>query len=223
MTTTTIVLAAFRRQPALRSGWLLAAALFTLTSALIYLFGAADADFGVDALTGWLLIAAGLVQAGAAVALVAWPARGLLAAAVGVDVLLALGWVVSRTVGLPFGPAPWSPWQLGPTDLIGTAFELFAALALLWLVVRPPRRPSRGRAWRVALGLLVAVVVASYLGFAAKVTAEVDIPAPPLAQRRAGSDAPDERPGAYAAYQCAWTAESCPRRRAACCPTSGRR
>ena len=177
----TTVLAAFRRQPALRSGWLLAAALFTLTSALIYLFGAADADFALDALTGWLLVAAGLIQAGAAVALVAWPARGVSAAAIAVDALLAILWAVSRTVGLPFGPAPWSPWQLGPTDLLCTAFALFAALVLLWLVVCPAPRPSRGRAWRGVLGLLVAFVFASYLGFAAKVTAEVDIPAPPLA------------------------------------------
>ncbi len=162
-----------------RSGLLLGAALFMLTTACVYLAGAAEADRPVDALTGWLLTAAGLLQDCAAGAIVARPRRRLLAAAAAADVFLATVWAVSRTIGLPFGPSPWSPWQLGTTDLICTAFELFTALAL-----RPARRPTRWPTLRATLGAIVAFVCASYLGFVAKVTAAVDIPAPALSDVR---------------------------------------
>jgi signal transduction histidine kinase len=167
-----------------RSGLLLAAALFTLASGLIYALGAAEADRPVDALSGWLLTAVGLLQLCAACAMVVRPARRLLVVAAGADGVYATVWGVSRSIGLPFGPVSWSPWQLGTTDLICTAFELLAALVLVWLVLRPAARPIRWGAVRAALGATVAFLVASYLGFAAKVTADVDLPAPPLSDVR---------------------------------------
>ncbi len=171
------------RQPAgnlRRSGLLLVAVLLTFATAVIYLWGVADADQPVDALTGWLLRAAGILQAGAAVALVARPARRLLLAAAGADVFLAVVWAVSRAIGLPFGPAPWSPWQLGTADLTCTAFELLSGLALAWLAMRPALQQTRWLVPRTALPVALAFVPTLYLGFVAKVTADVDIPAPAI-------------------------------------------
>src|SRR2546427_1989242 len=38
--------------------------------------------------------------------------------------LIVVTWVVSRTVGTPFGPDPWKPEIIGFADVIATAFEI---------------------------------------------------------------------------------------------------
>ena len=163
-----------------RSGPLLGAAVFTLTSGLIYVFGAARADVSVDRLIAMLLAGCGLVQVSMASGLVVRPTRRLLYGAAGSNLLLIALWAVSRGVGLPLGPAPWSPWQLGTTDLICSSFEVLAAFFVLWLLVRPVLRPTRWAALRAAFTTLLALFSATYLGFAATVTADVDVPAQPL-------------------------------------------
>jgi hypothetical protein len=50
-------------------------------------------------------------------------------------------WVVSRTVGLPFGPDAWEPEAMGALDLISTIFELLL-VGILLPTVAPRRFPK---------------------------------------------------------------------------------
>jgi hypothetical protein len=47
------------------------------------------------------------------------------------SVLVALLWVMSRTTGLPLGPEPWHPEEIGALDVTATVDELTLALLLL--------------------------------------------------------------------------------------------
>jgi hypothetical protein len=66
--------------------------------------------------------------------------RLLLAGAVGSLLVVAL-WIVSRTSGLPIGPAAWVPEPVGPIDSIATADE--AVLALVALLRLPASRGTK--------------------------------------------------------------------------------
>jgi hypothetical protein len=50
--------------------------------------------------------------------------RRIAAAAVVVNAATVLIWLASRTVGLPIGPQPWVPEQIGLADLLATTFEV---------------------------------------------------------------------------------------------------
>jgi hypothetical protein len=65
------------------------------------------------------------------------------AAVVGVLVnALVIGtWVASRTTGLPFGPTPWVPEEIGILDVFATSFEI-ALIGVLLPTVAPGRWPS---------------------------------------------------------------------------------
>ena len=63
--------------------------------------------------------------------------RLLVVGAVGNALLIAV-WAVSRTVGVPFGPEPWSPETIGAIDLLSKADEL-AAVVLIVVVLRAVR------------------------------------------------------------------------------------
>jgi hypothetical protein len=69
--------------------------------------------------------------------------RVLVAGAVG-NALLVVVWAVSRTVGVPFGPEPWSPEAIGAIDLLSKADEL-AAVLLVWAVLAR----LRGARWTI--------------------------------------------------------------------------
>ncbi|MEO6349359.1 MAG: hypothetical protein ABIP53_01785 [Candidatus Limnocylindrales bacterium] len=62
---------------------------------------------------------------------VAWVAIAVNAAVIGI-------WLVSRTVGLPFGPDAWQREAVGGLDLVSTVFELLLVGVLLPTVL--PRR-----------------------------------------------------------------------------------
>jgi hypothetical protein len=65
-------------------------------------------------------------------------ARGLVAALSAGTIAL---WVVSRTVGLPFGPDPGMPEAIGVLDVTSTALEALTLVAL-WALVRTPARAT---------------------------------------------------------------------------------
>jgi hypothetical protein len=65
-------------------------------------------------------------------------ARGLVAALSAGTIAL---WVVSRTVGLPFGPDPGVPEAIGVLDVASTALEALTLVAL-WALVRTPARAT---------------------------------------------------------------------------------
>ena len=86
------------------------------------------------------------LQLALAVALVAFPSRRVFALG-----LLNLGiigiWVMSRTIGAPFGPNPWTPEDVGTPDLIATGLEALLVIGCASMLWR-----TRGRAVRVITG-----------------------------------------------------------------------
>lgn len=54
--------------------------------------------------------------------------EGLLRAGAAMSLMVAALWIVSRTSGLPIGPAAWRPEAVGPIDSIATMDEITLAL-----------------------------------------------------------------------------------------------
>jgi hypothetical protein len=79
-------------------------------------------------------------------------------------IVLSLGvaavWAMSRTTGLPIGPSPWHPEEVGAVDVIATLDELTLAL-LVWLYgftsVRTPLARAVGSGGKV-FGLMLVVL-----------------------------------------------------------------
>jgi hypothetical protein len=90
---------------------------------------------------GIAFVAVGWFQVGWAQAYLLRPTRAIAAAGVVVNVLIVATWLLSRTVGLPVGPEPWTPEQIGPLDLFATGFEV-ALIAVLVPVALPSRWPA---------------------------------------------------------------------------------
>jgi hypothetical protein len=94
---------------------------------------------------GVFFVAVGVLQlVGSRVLLKRPEARWYLATAVGNGALVLL-WVVSRTAGLPVGPMPWAPEQVGLLDVISTVVEValvFGSVVLLVALGREARWPS---------------------------------------------------------------------------------
>ena len=62
--------------------------------------------------------------------------RGLLVAGATVSVASGVLWVVSRTIGLPFGPEPFSPEPIAALDVTSTLLEVATAALFARLAVR---------------------------------------------------------------------------------------
>jgi hypothetical protein len=75
------------------------------------------------------------------------------------SVLVVALWVISRTSGLPIGPAPWRPEPMGLIDALASADEaLLALLAIFQLGSGSPRallRACRPVAHRTAVCLIL--------------------------------------------------------------------
>jgi hypothetical protein len=112
---------------------------------------------------GAFFVALTLAEAAAAAAVLAWDRAwrtpGLVAAVV-VSAGPLLVWLVSRTVGLPFGPEAFEPESVGVADVLSCLLELTTltiALALL-------RRHRQARAWsRQGVALALTAVLAGTL------------------------------------------------------------
>lgn len=78
--------------------------------------------------------------------------RGLLVAGLAGNAAVVAIWVVSRTIGLPFGPAPFTPEAVGAKDLLAT-YEQCAVVVLTALTLRGRLAPSWviGGAWALAV------------------------------------------------------------------------
>ena len=73
---------------------------------------------------GVLFVASAIAQAVWAALLLVSPSARLLIAGVVGNALIVQVWALSRTVGLPFGPEPWSAEPITYLDLTATTFEL---------------------------------------------------------------------------------------------------
>ena len=81
--------------------------------------------------------------------------------AVGLAGSLALvaTWALSRTVGLPFGPEPGVPEEIGLPDLVSVVLELITAMACAWALLVPNRTTVRLSLPLRALGLAVTIAL----------------------------------------------------------------
>lgn len=52
------------------------------------------------------------------------------------NALLIVVWAISRTVGVPFGPEPWTPEAIGVIDLLSKADELAAVILVVAVLTR---------------------------------------------------------------------------------------
>ncbi len=82
--------------------------------------------------------------------------RRLLIAGGAVNLAIALIWLVSRTVGLPFGPEALQAEGIGPKDLLATWDELMIGVIVALLVLRSVPRP--GPRWLPVLAWVLAAV-----------------------------------------------------------------
>ncbi|MBV9168723.1 MAG: multicopper oxidase family protein [Chloroflexi bacterium] len=145
---------------------LISAALLTLGAAAIH-FVVAPPHFHEDAPSGAFFLMVASAQVILAIQLLTRPTRRLaLLMAIGSTGLVGL-WYVSRTVGLPIGPHPGTPEEMGLADVVCNVLESVSILLLLAIALRPPRRRIRCL-WRIALGttpaaLLIAAMTASAL------------------------------------------------------------
>src|SRR5436853_4305638 len=76
----------------------------------------------------------GVLQVVAGLLLLLRPSRAVVVATVVGTVLVFAVYVASRTVGVPFGPMPWQPEEVGAVDLASKATELALLLAMVWLL-----------------------------------------------------------------------------------------
>ena len=92
-----------------------------------------------------------------AVALVSAPRWWLALGALGNAIVVAT-WVVSRTVGLPFGDLAGAVLPVGFPDSLATIFEAVTALGAAWLAVRgltPARSAVRARGFALAAAIVI--------------------------------------------------------------------
>ena len=129
---TFVVLA--RRPPA--GVVLIAAALCTAGAAVIH-FAVTQSHFDEWWGFGVFFFVAGWVQLLWAAVAVRVYSRALVAVGLVGNATVVVLWLVTRTVGLPFGPEPGSAEALGWSDGIASGFELVAALCCLVVLVRP--------------------------------------------------------------------------------------
>jgi hypothetical protein len=61
---------------------------------------------------------------------------------IGVSVAVIAVWIVSRTVGVPFGPEPWHPESVGALGVAATATEAMIALLSQALLASSGRAPT---------------------------------------------------------------------------------
>ena len=116
-------------------------------------------------LFGIFFAVVGAVQLGAAVALLRPTRRLAVGVATGQALLVAL-WLVSRTTGLPIGPQPWTPEEIGVADVACVGLELLA-VAVLGVAARaraaaPTAAP--GATWSAAVAVVVPVALVTFVG-----------------------------------------------------------
>ena len=122
---------------------------------------------------GLSFVAAAWFQAWWAVVFALRPARAVAAAGGIVNAAIVVVWIVSRTVGLPFGPDAGKPEAVGFADVLTTALEVVLVAGLLPMALTYGRRTldslrmevgsaiMAGTAWSVAVVLATAIALAT--------------------------------------------------------------
>lgn len=111
-----------------------------------------------------------LAEVAVAVALLWRPGPGLVRQAAALCALPLAVWLLSRTVGLPFGPERWTPEAVGLADVASGLIELGGLLLAVVLVARPVRL-SRDALRTV----MIAVVAVTAIGLGGSGIAQLDV------------------------------------------------
>jgi len=112
---------------------------------------------------GWFFLLVSVLEGVVASALLFAPSRPATRAAVGLSAATAVVWLVSRSVGVPFGPFAWVREPVSTVDVAATVLELTTIAALVAGRVGFRLRVAR----RAMAAGLAAVVTITGLGLAA--------------------------------------------------------
>ena len=78
------------------------------------------------------------------------------------SLFLVAVWALSRTTGLPFGPEPGVPEEIGVPDVVSVVLELVTAAACAWALLAPNRFAARARLPLRVLGLALTVALTAW-------------------------------------------------------------
>lgn len=139
-----------------------AAALFLLGCATVH-FAVVPEHLRSYPAYGVLLLLVGLAQVALVAGLVLRPSPAvLLGGAAGMLAVIGV-WLTSRTIGLPFGPVPWSPERIGLPDVLTTQMEWVAVILMLLADLRLDRPRARRHLFGAGPGLALAALVSMAL------------------------------------------------------------
>ena len=110
-------------------------------------------------LFGAFFAAIAVGQAAWAIAVLARPSAAVYMGGVVVDAGIVAIWVVSRTIGMPLGPEPWTPEPLGVLDLLSTMLELLIVAGAAKLILAGTARQQIGQAARRIARIMSAVAI----------------------------------------------------------------
>jgi len=111
---------------------------------------------------GWFFLLVSVLEGAVAAALLFAPTRPAIRFAIGLSLATVAVWIVSRTVGIPFGPFAFVREPVGTVDMAATVLELATVAALAagpWARWR--------RTGRVLVAGLAAVLAVTGVGLAA--------------------------------------------------------
>jgi hypothetical protein len=134
------------------------AAALSLAAAGIH-FAVISEHLEEDVLFGVLFFAFGWFQLIWAQVYLIWPRRQVALLAIVINLGGVLVWLMSRTVGLPFGPEAWVPEQVGFADVLSTSFEI----GLIGLLVPTLLRERFGRALDQQMPIQQAFVLSAFM------------------------------------------------------------
>jgi hypothetical protein len=110
---------------------------------------------------GRAFIVMGVLEALLALVILLAPSRGSYLAGVWISQATIALWLLSRTVGLPFGPERFTPEDIGRADAIATTLEALTWIVLTALFVRTRPRPKAFRFGHAAIVGTACLVVAA--------------------------------------------------------------
>lgn len=118
--------------------------------------------FAEDTLSGLFFVMVAVFQIAWAVMFASRPQARLAALGLLVNGLVVGAWLLTRTVGLPFGAHPGIPEPIATPDLLATIFELFILAGTAALVLPPWRhiaQRTRGQVANADLGVVLALII----------------------------------------------------------------
>jgi len=116
-----------------RDGAVTTVALFSAAAGFIHAVVTPE-HFAEARVIGVFMLAVTVGQMAVVVAALNRPSRALWVAAGAGNAAVVAIWVLSRTVGVPVGPEPWTPEAVGFLDLACAAYEIATLVACLGLV-----------------------------------------------------------------------------------------